>query len=67
MKEDMLIVKRVIGLPGDALRMHDQLLYVNSVVQDEPCIVMGREPDCMLWRQEILLGGPRERLQAHTR
>ena len=63
-EEKMIIVKRVIGMPGDTLHMRDKILYLNGVAQDEPYVVTGPEPDgfdpAMLWQQEILLGGPRD-------
>lgn len=43
--EKLDFIKRVIGLPGDAIRLHDGVLYVNDVivtVQDIP--VLGIDP-----------------------
>ena len=32
------LVKRVIGLPGDTVRIHEQVVYVNNVALEEPYI-----------------------------
>lgn len=66
-EDDMIIVKRVIGLPGDTLQMQGKILYLNGVAQDEPYMVTGPKPDfhdpIMRWQQRILLGGAREGYQ----
>lgn len=63
-EDDMFIVKRVVGLPGDTLQMQGRILYLNGVAQDEPYVVTGPEPDVhdpnMRWQQRILLGGARD-------
>jgi signal peptidase I len=41
--EDKDYVKRVIGLPGDVVELHDGTLFVNSVEMDEP--YLNPEPD----------------------
>lgn len=33
-----MYVKRVVGLPGETIKMQDNELYVNEVIQDEPYI-----------------------------
>ncbi len=35
---DKLFIKRVIGVPGDLVQIHDGLLYINNELQDEPYI-----------------------------
>jgi signal peptidase I len=41
--EDKDYVKRVIGLPGEVVELHDGTLYVDSVAMDEP--YLNPEPD----------------------
>jgi signal peptidase I len=36
---DLHLVKRVVGLPGDRLRLRDGVLYVNGVPQREPYVI----------------------------
>ncbi len=63
-EEDMVIVKRLVGLPGDTLEMRDRTLYRNGEAVDEPYAVTGDLPDLsapsMAWQREVLLGGPRD-------
>ena len=35
---DVMLIKRVIGLPGDHIEFHERQLYVNDVLVDEPYI-----------------------------
>lgn len=37
-EEDMKLVKRLIGVPGDTLQMRDRVLYLNGQAQDEPYV-----------------------------
>jgi signal peptidase I len=36
--EDLTLVKRLIGLPGDTLEMRDAVLFLNGEAQDEPYV-----------------------------
>ena len=63
-EDRLIVVKRLIGMPGDTLEMRDKTLYLNGQAQDEPYVRhTDGEPDysaaAMLWQQEILVGGPR--------
>ena len=63
-EENMTIVKRVVGMPGDTLEMRDKVLYLNGEVHDEPYVeTIGprdyHEPD-MLWQNGFLVGGASE-------
>ncbi len=63
-EENMTLIKRLVGLPGDTLEMRDNELYRNGVAEDEPYVITtddaaGFSP-AMLWQQPYLLGGPRE-------
>ncbi|MYA64009.1 MAG: signal peptidase I [Gemmatimonadetes bacterium] len=63
-EEDMTLVKRLVGIPGDTLEMRDKVLYLNGEAQDEPYVVTTRALDApdptMLWQREHLVGGPRD-------
>jgi signal peptidase I len=37
-EENMKLVKRLMGLPGDTLEMKDKILYVNGAALDEPYV-----------------------------
>jgi signal peptidase I len=61
-EKDMKLVKRLMGLPGDTLRMEEKVLYVNGVALEEPYV---RHDDqyaddthpWMSWQESFLLGG----------
>lgn len=61
-EEDMTLVKRVIGMPGDTLAMRDKVLYLNGEAQEEPYVAtIGARDDSdpgMYWQQRYLVGGP---------
>ena len=61
--DTLILVKRLVGMPGDTIEMRDKVLFLNGEPQDEPYVVWSdprdnADPD-MLWQQQILLGGPR--------
>ena len=60
--DTLILVKRLVGMPGDTLEMRDKVLHLNGQTQDEPYVVRTRHPDNgdpgMMWQQQILLGGP---------
>ena len=62
-EDTLILVKRLVGMPGDTLEMRDRVLYLNGVEQDEPYVVHVGSPDYsdrdMLWQNEYLVGGPR--------
>ena len=53
-EEDMTLVKRLVGMPGDTLAMRDGVLHVNGQPQDEPYVVTSGRPDefdpMMMWQ-----------------
>ena len=57
-EEDLKLVKRLIGMPGDTLEMRDKTLILNGVEQDEPYVVITEYGDqfdgMMLWQREHL-------------
>ena len=59
-EEDLKLVKRLVGMPGDTLEMREKVLVVNGVAQDEPYVVItdgGDQVDgSMLWQREHLVG-----------
>ena len=34
--EHLILVKRLIGVPGDRLRLRDGIVFINGVAQDQP-------------------------------
>lgn len=63
-EDTLILVKRLVGMPGDTLEMRDKVLYRNGHPRHEPYVVTTSQPDysdrAMLWQQQFLLGGPRE-------
>ena len=58
---DMMLVKRLLGLPGDTLEMRDGALYLNDEPLDEPYLNERRgqddlSPD-MVWQRAHLVAG----------
>ena len=62
--DTLILVKRLIGMPGDTLEMRDKVLFRNGEPQDEPYVILTSTPDGadagMMWQQQVLLGGPRD-------
>ena len=62
--DTLILVKRLVGMPGDTLEMRDKVLFLNGDPQDESYVVLTRDRDgadaAMMWQQQILLGGPRD-------
>ena len=63
-EENMTLVKRVVGVPGDTLEMRDKVLYLNGEAQEEPYVVTAgprddQHPD-MSWQHAHLVGGSTE-------
>jgi len=46
------LVKRIIGLPGDRIRLHNGVVYLNGVRQAEPYVVI-RKGDHEMYRDEF--------------
>lgn len=61
-EDDLMLVKRLIGLPGDTLEMRDKVLWLNGVPQDEPYVKtvhmqdQSPHPD-MRWQTEFVAPG----------
>jgi signal peptidase I len=58
-EEDMKLVKRLMGLPGDTIQMRDKVFFVNGEPLDEPYVQhMDYADDThpwMVWQQDFLL------------
>lgn len=57
-------VKRIVGLPGDTLRMQDKQLYVNGAPLNEPYVILDPEArdsahPAMIWQNDHRPGGNR--------
>jgi signal peptidase I len=64
--EPLDVVKRIVGVPGDTLRMEARTLYVNGVARDEPYVQRASDgadltDTRMAWQREYLLAPPEER------
>ncbi len=63
-EETLILVKRLIGMPGDTLEMRDKVLYRNGAAQHKPYVMYKPEiadhaAPAMLWQRSALVGGPR--------
>ena len=61
-EENMMLVKRLIGMPGDTLKMRDKALYINGSAADEPYVrhveVSRDHSDIrMTWQTPYLVSG----------
>jgi len=58
-EDDLMLVKRLIGLPGDTLEMRDKALYINGEALDEPYVrhVDSRDDvhPWMSWQEEFAI------------
>jgi signal peptidase I len=41
-EQGMYLVKRIVGVPGDRIRLHNGMVYLNGVKQAEPYVVIRR-------------------------
>ena len=57
-EENLTVVKRLVGVPGDTLEMRDKILYLNGERHDEPYVISTDEADVfdpdMLWQRAHL-------------
>lgn len=63
-EEDLKLVKRLIGLPGDMVEMRDKVLYLNGEAQEEPYLRLEDPPGegddyhpWMEWQRDHLAAG----------
>jgi signal peptidase I len=61
-EENMKLVKRLMGLPGDTLEMRNKVLFVNGEALDEPYVqhmdIADDQHPWMTWQTDYLVGGP---------
>lgn len=59
-EDDLKLVKRLVGMPGDTLEMRDKTLFLNGTAQEEPYVVITEYGDqfdgIMLWQRDYLVG-----------
>jgi len=70
-EEDLKLVKRLIGLPGDTLEMRSRVLYIDGVAQDETYLkhldVADEMHPWMEWQRDYLASTVDRRAYAPTR
>lgn len=70
-EDDLMLIKRLIGVPGDTLEMRDRILYLNGVGQDEAYAVHTDAEDemhpWMVWQRDYLAPGVDRTTYAPTR
>jgi signal peptidase I len=70
-EDELMLIKRLIGVPGDTLEMRSRALYLNGEVVDEPYVIHSEGGDDMdprmAWQRDHLLGGADPRTYAPTR
>ncbi len=68
---DLMLIKRLVGLPGDTLEMRDRVLWVNGAPVEEPYVVHSDVGDevhpWMQWQRDHLLPGSDRSTYAPTR
>lgn len=70
-EEELKLIKRLVGMPGDTLEMRQRTLYLNGVPQQEPYVVHSSTPDeyhpWMEWQRNHLAPGVDPSAYAPTR
>lgn len=70
-EETLMLIKRLIGLPGDTLEMRDRVLFVNGAPLDEPYVrhdpVEDERHPWMSWQRDHLPAGVDPSTYAPTR
>ena len=70
-EEDLKLIKRLIGMPGDTLEMRNRTLHLNGEALDEPYVVHSDVADetwpWMEWQREHLVDGVDPRTYSPTR
>ncbi len=60
-EENMKLVKRLIGMPGDTVSMKDRKLFINGLAQDEPYLkhsdIADEAHPWMVWQRDYLAPG----------
>lgn len=70
-EETIKLVKRLVGMPGDTVRMRNRVLYVNGEASAEPYLkhsdVRDESHPWMAWQRDYLVPGMDARTYAPTR
>lgn len=68
---DLMLIKRLIGVPGDELEMRNRVLYRNGEIVDEPYVVHTDDTDemhpWMVWQRDYIAPGVDPATYAPTR
>ncbi len=60
-EEDLKLVKRLVGMPGDTIEMRNRVVYLNGEMLDEPYVKHAEHPDeshpWMAWQGEYVAPG----------
>jgi signal peptidase I len=68
---DLMLIKRLVGLPGDTIQMRDRVLHVNGDPMEEPYVVHSSVGDevhpWMQWQRDFLPSGADALTYAPTR
>lgn len=70
-EEDLMLIKRLIGMPGDTVEMRNRVLYRNGEILDEPYVIHKGQGDdvhpWMEWQRDHLFQGVDPLTYAPTR
>ncbi|MDA0313598.1 MAG: signal peptidase I [Gemmatimonadetes bacterium] len=70
-EKTLKLVKRLVGMPGDTIRMRNRVMYVNGQILEEPYLKHSDVGDemhpWMVWQRDYLAPGLESRTYAPTR
>ncbi len=70
-EDDLMLIKRLVGMPGDTIEMRERVVYVNGDPREEPYVVHRVDGDemhpWMEWQREYVAPGINPATYAPTR